>query len=118
MRRSLVRCVIVDDSRAFRESARRLLEFGGADIVGMASNSADARASVDELHPDVTLVDVHLGAESGFDLARELASGTAVILTSTAPETDLAERIAASPARGFVAKAALSVGAIQELLRA
>ena len=80
---------------------------------------ADALRCVDELRPDVTLVDIDLGGESGFDLARELlvsAGFTPVILISTHAEDDYATLIAASPAIGFVSKAALSARSVRDLL--
>ncbi len=65
----VLRCVIVDDSARFLEAARALLEREGVDVVGVASTIAEALRLVDEVRPDVTLVDIDLGAESGFDLA-------------------------------------------------
>ncbi|RZL82785.1 MAG: response regulator [Rhodococcus sp. (in: high G+C Gram-positive bacteria)] len=114
------RCLIVDDSPTFLDAARRLLEQQGVEVVGMVSNTADAIRTVAELRPDVILVDVELGPESGFDLAERLdeaAHSTAVILISTHAEQDLAELISVSPAVGFVSKSELSAGAIRELLR-
>jgi DNA-binding NarL/FixJ family response regulator len=112
-----IRVVIVDDNPEFRESATRLLEHQGVRIVGLVSTSADAVRHVQELRPDVTLVDVELGAESGFDVAEALhdIDGEApapVILISTHAESDLADMIEASPAVGFLAKSALSASAI------
>jgi CheY-like chemotaxis protein len=67
------------------------------------------------------LVDIDLGGESGFELARRLhhdgrPASPQVILISTHAEHDYADLIAASPAVGFLAKAALSAMAIRELL--
>ena len=67
-----LRCVIVDDNPAFIEVATRLLERGGISIIGAASTIAEAVQRVEELRPDVTLVDVDLGGESGFHLAVKL----------------------------------------------
>src|SRR6476620_4265271 len=101
-----MRCLIVDDSTLFLESARALLEREGVDVVGVAANSAEAVLLVEQLRPDVTLVDIDLGRESGFDLAKRLNSGrtehSSVILISTHAEQDLAQLIEASPALGFV----------------
>jgi DNA-binding NarL/FixJ family response regulator len=116
-----IRVVIVDDNPEFRESATRLLEHQGVRIVGLVSTGADAVRHVQELRPDVTLVDVELGAESGFDVAEALhdIDGEApapVILISSHAESDLADMIEASPAVGFLAKSALSASAISAAL--
>jgi DNA-binding NarL/FixJ family response regulator len=115
-----MRCVIVDDSVDFIAAARGLLERQGVEVVGVASTIADAVRSISALRPDVTLVDIYLGAESGFDLADQLHRdgwSRPVILISTHSAHDFADMIAASPAVGFVAKSALSAGAIRDLAR-
>ncbi|AMO60789.1 response regulator receiver protein [Mycolicibacterium phlei] len=114
-----MRCLIVDDSAGFRAAATAMLERGGICVVGTASDGAEALSQTRALHPDVALVDVDLGAESGFDVAADLArqtAGTAIILVSTHDEQDFADLIAASPARGFLPKMALSPNAIRDLL--
>ncbi|BBY78236.1 response regulator [Mycolicibacterium parafortuitum] len=111
------RCLIVDDSAAFRDAARSMLERGGIEVVGIACDGTEAMRRAEELHPDVALVDVDLGAESGFDVAERLG-GIPVILTSTHDEQDFADLIAASPALGFLSKFALSPGAVRDLLAA
>ena len=112
--------MIVDDSALFLEGARALLEREGVDVVGVAANSAEAVRLVEQLRPDVTLVDIDLGRESGFDLAQQLNSGrnghSSVILISTHAEQDLAQLIEASPALGFVSKARFSASAISDIL--
>jgi CheY-like chemotaxis protein len=118
---AMLRCLLVDDSPHFLDAARGLLERQGVTVVGVASNSADALRRAEELRPDVTLLDIDLGGESGLELARRLQrqDGQApgpVILISTHAEQDYAELIAASPAVGFLSKTALSGDAIRELL--
>lgn len=116
-----MRCLIVDDSRSFRCAALGMLERGGIAVVGLASNSADGLQCYLDLRPDVTLVDVDLGEESGFDLVEQLcASGvphlSPVILISAHAEQDLAELIADSAAVGFLPKIGLSPRAIVDLV--
>ena len=113
-----LRCLIVDDNGGFRDAARSLLEREEIEVVGVAANSAEARSRVAELRPDVVLVDIALGAESGFDLARALArdGGPKLILISTVPEADFVDLIAASPAVGFIAKSELSARAVRDLV--
>jgi DNA-binding NarL/FixJ family response regulator len=116
----LLRCLIVDDSAPFLEAASTLLKQEGVDVIGVAANSAEALRLVEELRPDVTLVDIDLGSENGFDLAAQLSSHanaqSNVILISTHAERDLAQLIEASPALGFVPKAHLSARAISDTL--
>jgi two-component system, NarL family, nitrate/nitrite response regulator NarL len=116
-----IRCLLVDDSNAFLNAATVLLQRGGVTVVGVASNSAEALRQARALRPDVILVDIGLGDESGFDLARLLAQdeqgGSAeVILISARAETDYAELTAQSPAAGFVVKSELSAQAISRIL--
>ena len=118
-----LRCLIVDDSKYFRDAAARLLEHQGVAIVGVASTAAEALRCAGELRPDVTLVDVHLGRESGFELAEQLHrdgadANSAVILISSRPEEEFSYSIAASPALGFVPKSALSAEVIRHLVGA
>jgi DNA-binding NarL/FixJ family response regulator len=115
-----VRCLIVDDNRGFLEVARTLLEREGLTIAGVASTSAEALRAAEVLRPDVVLVDVSLGEESGFELARRLVAdhdhGATVILISTRSESDLADVVALSPAAGFLSKSELSADAIRAFL--
>jgi len=119
-----LRCLLVDDNDAFLETASLLLEREGLTVVGVASSIAEALRQVRALRPDVILVDIGLGDESGFDLARLLArdgqagqwDGADVILISTAAEVDYTELIAESPAAGFLAKSELSARGISRIL--
>jgi two-component system, NarL family, nitrate/nitrite response regulator NarL len=116
-----VRCLVVDDSEAFLQAARRILERGGMTVVGATTSSAEALVRVNETNPDVVLVDIMLGSESGFDLALKLTTApqtrqAAVILISTHGEDDFRDLIAASPAIGFLPKWRLSARAIEDLL--
>ena len=115
------RCFIVDDNASFLTAARGLLEGEGVSVVGTASNSADALREVAASRPDVVLVDVWLGEESGLELARRLVEGgepdgAPVVLISTRAEAEVADLVAGSPAAGFVSKADLSAAAIRRLL--
>jgi CheY-like chemotaxis protein len=128
-----LRCLLVDDNEAFLEAASLLLEREGVTVLGVASTIAEALRQARALQPDVILVDIGLGNESGFHLARLLAQegqdgqggqggqgalgGSAdVILISTGAEADYAELIAESPAAGFLAKSELSVRRINRIL--
>jgi DNA-binding NarL/FixJ family response regulator len=111
----LVRCLLVDDNSAFIETARLLLAREGVVVAGSASSIAEALRQVSALHPDVVLVDIALGDENGFDLARRL-TGMTVIMISTRAGADYADMVADSPAAGFLSKDELSAAAIQRVL--
>jgi CheY-like chemotaxis protein len=113
-----LRLLIVDDNAHFLDAASDLLGREGLDVVAVASTSAEAMRHSRQLQPDVTLVDVDLGRESGFDVAQQLSEefGGAVVLISTYAERDLSDLIDASPAVGFLSKFDLSGRAIRELL--
>jgi CheY-like chemotaxis protein len=117
----MVRCLIVDDSSQFLTAARGWLEREGIAVVGVASTIGQALQLAQELHPDVVLVDIDLGGESGFELASQLqrkagVNSLRVILISAYAEEDYAELIAASPAVGFLPKTALSAQRIRDLV--
>ena len=116
-------CLIVDDNERFLAVAQALLMREGLAVVGTARTIADALRKVDDLHPDVVLVDIALGAESGFDLTRRIVAShpglrARIVLISTRREEDYADLIAASPAAGFLSKAQLSATAVRELVAA
>jgi CheY-like chemotaxis protein len=115
-----LRSLVVDDNPHFLAAASELLQRQGIDVVGAASSGVDAVRMAAELKPDVALVDIDLGEESGLDVARRLETdaghGTRVVLISAYSESDFADLIAASPAVGFLPKAELSAASIEEVL--
>jgi CheY-like chemotaxis protein len=118
----VLRCLIVDDSPRFLDAARGLLEREGIAVVGVASTGPEALERAGELLPDVTLVDIDLGGESGFDVVRRLhreahLAPSRMILISSHAEEDYADLIAASPAAGFLSKTRMSADAVRDLLQ-
>lgn len=114
-------CLIVDDSHAFCVAARRLLEAAGMTVVGTASSLAEAVDAAVGAHPDVVLVDIDLGNESGFDVvealrATDMEPCPAIILVSTHDEEDFADLVESSSAVGFLPKFELSAEAIARML--
>ena len=116
-----LRCLIVDDNPLFGDEARSLLEHEGISVVGVAASGDEAVRLAGEFVPDLALVDISLGDESGFDVARRLVGNSdsqapAVILVSSYDEREFSSRIAASPALGFIPKTRLSAERIRQLL--
>jgi CheY-like chemotaxis protein len=120
LRHVRLRCLIVDDNESFLEVAAASLDGDGLDV-RTATTSVEALRQVAEQQPEVVLVDINLGEESGFELARmlvenypQIASG--VVLISARTERDFGGLIKASAAAGFIPKTRLSVRAVRELV--
>ena len=114
-----LRSLLVDDSLRFLAAARELLEREGIEVVGTACTIDEAVRLAAALRPDVCIVDIDLGDESGFDLARRLAEPGGeqrVLLISAYPERDFSDMIADSPAVGFLSKPELSAARIRAML--
>jgi DNA-binding NarL/FixJ family response regulator len=112
----MTRLLIVDDSPTFIHAARELLERQGMTVVGEASTSDEAVRLTRELRPDLTLVDVDLGDENGFELAPRLVDAgsppSTLVMTSVTAEQDLSSLIDHDTVAGFVGKARLSAATI------
>jgi CheY-like chemotaxis protein len=119
----VLRCLIVDDNRDFLRAAGELLDHEGISVVGCVSTGAEACRACDELRPDVVLIDIDLGGETGIEVADRLAGQLQgaeqprMILISAYSEDDFADMIADSPAVSFLPKSALSGTAILGILR-
>jgi CheY-like chemotaxis protein len=115
-----LRCLIVDDNKPFLVAARALLEREGLIVAAIASSGAEALQQAETLRPDVVLVDISLGDESGLDLAgrltETLGDEAVVVLISTRAEEEVVDLISGCPAVAFLPKAELSAGAIRRIV--
>src|SRR5881275_3042092 len=103
--------LIVDDHDAYRESLGALLEAEGFDVAGEAADGASALTQVDQLHPQIVLLDVQLPDLDGFNVAERLAATPdppAVVLISSRDAAAYGPRLEAAAVRGFIAKRDLS----------
>jgi two-component system response regulator NreC len=112
------RLLLVDDHAVVRSGLRMLLE-GEADmeIVGEAGTGAEALAAVEELRPDVVLMDIGLPDQSGIDATRaikRLIPATAVVALTIHEDEEYFFRMLEAGATGYVPKRA----APEELLTA
>jgi DNA-binding NarL/FixJ family response regulator len=102
--------LIVDDDRAFRKLAARLLGTASLEVAGQADSAAAAMSAARALEPDAALVDVGLPDRDGISLASELAAlpwGPRVLLTSVDADAASGDDVRRSGAAGFVHKAQL-----------
>jgi len=103
-----IRILLVDDHTMVREGVRMLLE-GHADLelVGEAWNRAGALDAIARERPDLVLLDLDLGAESGLDLLRELIASdpqTRVLVFTGVRDPDVHRRAMLLGALGVVPK--------------
>jgi DNA-binding NarL/FixJ family response regulator len=78
--------LIVDDQPFFRGAARDVVDaLPGFEALGEAASGLEAITTVDELRPDLVLLDVRMPGMSGVEVARRIAAEhprTVVILIS------------------------------------
>lgn len=113
------RIVIVDDDQTFLTTVRTLLEADGFEVVGEALNGVEGVATVEELKPDVVLLDVNLPDIDGFEVVKRLTDrGRAppIVLTSIRSESDFGDLVEKSRAYGFITKAEISGAALSRIL--
>lgn len=121
--RVTLRVVIVDDSALFRDLAARALVRDGLEVVGLGATVAEALQLIQETAPEVALVDLHLGNDSGLDVARQVAASSArslpvVVVMSTHGESEVRELLPGSGAAGFLPKEHLSGDALRLIVDA
>lgn len=110
--RPQARILIIDDHEISREACRALLRAEGVDVVADLAADERAVAVATALRPDLVIVDVTPGADTGFDIAgrlRRLPDPPAVVLTSSAAPASFGSRL---DGYGFVAKADIGAATI------
>ena len=71
-----LRVLIVDDEPLARQRLRHLLaEIPGAEVVGECGDGTDAARAIDDLAPDVVLLDVQMREMGGFALVDAIGAG-------------------------------------------
>lgn len=115
----LATVLIVDDHAEFRSVARRVLERSDFQVVGEAADGITGTAAVRLLRPDVVLLDIQLPDVDGCELCRVLVAepeAPRIVLISSRDAADYGVRLTGCGALGFVAKADLSVAALDAIL--
>jgi DNA-binding NarL/FixJ family response regulator len=102
-----LRVVLVDDHPVYREGLAKLLRECGVDVVAQAGNGADALAIIEDIAPDVVVMDLNMPGMSGVDVTRRLIERTpasrVLVVSVSAQEEDVTEAILAG-ASGYVLK--------------
>ncbi|WP_233493837.1 response regulator [Desertihabitans brevis] len=104
-----IRVVVVDDHPLFRLGMTGLLSsLPGVRVTGQAADAAAAHQQVRD-DTDVVLMDLHLGAESGIQLTRELVRlrpALAVLVITSSEEDEAVVAAVRAGARGYLLKTA------------
>jgi DNA-binding NarL/FixJ family response regulator len=112
-----IRVVIADDHPFYREGLSRLLREQGIDVVAEVPNGEGAIQAVEELAPDVVVMDLNMPGLSGLEATRRLTAqapaSRVLILSVSAQEADVTEAILAG-ACGYV----LKDGPVEEVVAA
>lgn len=115
---SPIRCVVADDHPAILDAVSRFLESErGFELLGRAGDGEGALQLIEELAPDIALLDIRMPGFGGIEIAAKLAasaSATAVVLFTAYPERALLLAALDVGVRGFILKEA----PLDELARA
>jgi DNA-binding NarL/FixJ family response regulator len=100
--------LIVDDSTLIRSSLRSWIE-GNADfqVCGEAENGMVAVQKVEEMHPDIVILDLQMPVMDGLEAARKIsniAPDTAMVMFTMHPSRELLKVAQAVGVRDVVSK--------------
>jgi DNA-binding NarL/FixJ family response regulator len=100
--------LIVDDSSTVRSSLRSLIESNSDfHVCGEAENGEVAIAKVEEMHPDIVILDLQMPVMNGLDAARhisQLAPNTAMVMFTLHPSGELLRAARAVGVKDVVSK--------------
>jgi DNA-binding NarL/FixJ family response regulator len=103
-----VRVLLADDYEPWRRCVSSLfLKYSGLHIVGEASDGLEAVKKVDELRPDLVLLDINLPKLNGVEAAsriRETSPKTKIVFISAYQDSDAMQAVWSNGADGYVLK--------------
>jgi two-component system response regulator DesR len=115
---SAIRCIVADDHPAILDAVSRFLASErGFDLLGRAGDGEAALQLIEELQPDIALLDIRMPGIGGIEIAAKLtasSSATSVVLFTAYPERALLLAALDVGVRGFILKEA----PLDELARA
>ncbi|OZB92792.1 response regulator transcription factor [Paenibacillus sp. XY044] len=102
----MIRIVIAEDQRMVRGALASLINLEqDMQVVGQASNGEDAVKLVQQLKPDICIMDIEMPGKSGLEAAEELkGSGCKVMILTTFARFGYFERAIKAGAYGYLLK--------------
>lgn len=115
----MIRVIIVDDHELVRRGVREtLLEAGGFEVVGEASDYSGLRELLRTVEADVLVLDINLPGRSGLDVLRALdedGSRMRVVMLSQYPEDQYGIRALKAGAMAYLNKAGTTASVVEAL---
>jgi len=113
------RIIIADDHPVFRHGLRQIIELEpGLKVLGEASDGAEALGMIQEMKPDIAVLDVNMPRMKGFDVARELQRQElpvgVIILTMHDDESMFNEALNAG-AKGYLLKDSAAIDIVTSI---
>jgi DNA-binding NarL/FixJ family response regulator len=113
--------LIVDDSPPIRRSLRYWIERNSEwQVCGEAEDGEAAIGKVDELHPDIVLLDFQMPVMNGLEAARQIthrSPGTAIIMFTLHPSSELLCAAREAGVRDVVSKTDRLAGHLSSVIR-
>ncbi|MCL5096289.1 MAG: response regulator transcription factor [Candidatus Omnitrophica bacterium] len=113
--------LLVDDHAILREGLARLIDQeSDMHVCGQAGDSHEALRLLEELKPDLAIVDISLGGSHGLELIKDIKARwprLPVLVLSMHDEALFAERALRAGARGYIMKQVPSVELLASLRR-
>ena len=111
--------LVVDDQAPFRAAAKAVLRrLDGFELAGEAASGQEAIELVDQIGPELVLMDINMPLMNGIEATREIVAAhpdVIVFLCSTYDANDLPADAAACGARAYLNKERFSADALRRL---
>ena len=104
MSKPAARIVVAEDETLIRMDLVEMLRESGYDVVGEATNGIEAIALVEELKPDLAILDVKMPVLDGISAAEKIISLSPVLMLTAFSQRDLVERARDAGAMAYVVK--------------
>ncbi len=73
---AMLKCLIIDDAELIRERLKELIsETGGVELAGEAKDGAEALKLIEELKPEIIILDIRMPKMNGISLLENMKQG-------------------------------------------